>query len=183
MPQNQTIALVGLGGVGCQVAKLLYNLNFTDVTLIDFDTVERRNLKRQDFTESDIGKNKAEVLARKYDWTFIPYRFSNINVDTILCCVDTKSGRRAVRDCPFANKIYAANEHLDAEAYTDWETYEEAFQGEDEPPALCGEDPQTLLANTTAAVFMVHLLLNKAPIVTGISLTGGMPECQTRLKK
>lgn len=40
------------------------------ITLIDADDVEPKNLIRQNFASMDVGKNKAEVLARRYGRTF-----------------------------------------------------------------------------------------------------------------
>lgn len=40
------------------------------ITLIDADDVEPKNLIRQNFASMDVGKNKAEVLAKRYGRTF-----------------------------------------------------------------------------------------------------------------
>lgn len=63
------IIIVGTGGTGGNLATRLCQF-LVDiprdkyvVTLIDGDTVEKKNLKRQPFLESDIGKNKSESLA------------------------------------------------------------------------------------------------------------------------
>lgn len=45
------------------------NIDF-DVTLIDGDNVEEKNLIRQNFIQPDIGKNKALVLAERYGKAF-----------------------------------------------------------------------------------------------------------------
>lgn len=58
------VLLVGCGGIGCEVAKLLALKNLEHVHLIDLDTIELSNLNRQFiFKSSDIGKHKAKVLS------------------------------------------------------------------------------------------------------------------------
>lgn len=61
------ILIVGVGGIGSNLFQKLARyapMNY-HICLIDGDTVEPKNLERQMFTQSDIGKNKAEVLAHK----------------------------------------------------------------------------------------------------------------------
>jgi molybdopterin/thiamine biosynthesis adenylyltransferase len=66
------IIIIGAGGTG---GNLVYNLwrerkilanMINSIVLYDRDTVESKNLLRQNFDESDVGKNKAEVLAERY---------------------------------------------------------------------------------------------------------------------
>lgn len=40
------------------------------ITVVDADFVEEKNLRRQQFTSNDIGKNKAAVMARRYGKAF-----------------------------------------------------------------------------------------------------------------
>lgn len=44
--------------------------NKHSITLVDGDVVEQKNLVRQNFTQRDLGKNKAEVLANRYGKAF-----------------------------------------------------------------------------------------------------------------
>lgn len=73
--------IVGAGGTGGHLipnlARLIssINENLEDnrkhfITLVDADEVEQKNLIRQNFTKSDLGKNKAEVLANRYSRAF-----------------------------------------------------------------------------------------------------------------
>lgn len=65
--------IVGLGGTGGYVfyhlARLLASLpereNF-QILLADGDVVEEKNLVRQNFAPGDLGRNKAQCLARRY---------------------------------------------------------------------------------------------------------------------
>lgn len=40
------------------------------ITIVDSDEVEQKNLLRQQFVANDVGKNKAEVMARRYGRSF-----------------------------------------------------------------------------------------------------------------
>jgi len=76
---HQTISevvLVGLGGSGSQVARTLcrviYDLrrrghHTPSLKFVDPDRVEAKNVGRQMFTEADIGKPKAAVLAARFN--------------------------------------------------------------------------------------------------------------------
>lgn len=71
------IIIFGCGGTGSRVAPLVaqfvkscpWVLN-PEIMLIDFDVVEEKNLFRQNFIASDVGKNKAAVLAARYSKAF-----------------------------------------------------------------------------------------------------------------
>lgn len=66
------IVVCGVGGTGSNLIPFLTQVvasskdkNIT-ITLADGDIVEEKNLKNQKFTQKDIGKPKAEVLAERY---------------------------------------------------------------------------------------------------------------------
>lgn len=72
-----TVTIFGLGGTGARLASLicqqLVSENYSKaikVILVDGDTVELKNCKRQLFVESEVGKNKAEVIATRYRRAF-----------------------------------------------------------------------------------------------------------------
>lgn len=69
------IVMLGAGGTGGHVAphlyRLLYALNRPVRFIIaDGDVTEEKNLVRQNFTEADLGENKARVLAERYSTAF-----------------------------------------------------------------------------------------------------------------
>ena len=124
MPRKYFV--IGCGGVGSWLAPALCLLRSPqEVTLVDGDKLEKKNLNRQLFTENDIGDYKANALAEKYGCTSIPRWYSLGDMehdvgDWIFCCVDNNPARMAVlaaADEQGAYAIFAANETTSSEAY------------------------------------------------------------------
>ena len=70
---NCNIVQIGCGGTGSllvpYIARLMAGPDFESImsyTLVDGDKVTEKNIKRQNFVSADIGKFKAEVLAKRY---------------------------------------------------------------------------------------------------------------------
>lgn len=60
------VLIVGIGALGCEIAKNLALVGVRHLILVDMDTIEISNLSRQIlFEEEDQGRLKAEVAARK----------------------------------------------------------------------------------------------------------------------
>lgn len=59
------IAVLGAGGLGSPLAMQLVMAGCERIVLADKDVIELSNLNRQLYTQADVGKNKAEVLAQK----------------------------------------------------------------------------------------------------------------------
>lgn len=69
------IVMLGAGGTGGHAAPQIYRLLHTltrqvRFLIADADIVEQRNLIRQNFIMSDLGQNKARVLAERYASAF-----------------------------------------------------------------------------------------------------------------
>ncbi len=69
------IIMIGAGGTGGYIAPHLYRLLHTldrtvKVIIIDGDIIEQKNIVRQNFICSDLGRNKARVLAERYASAF-----------------------------------------------------------------------------------------------------------------
>ncbi|XP_015516725.1 SUMO-activating enzyme subunit 2 [Neodiprion lecontei] len=66
------VLVVGAGGIGCEVLKNLVMTGFTDIEIIDLDTIDVSNLNRQFlFHKQHVGKSKAAV-ARETALKFNP---------------------------------------------------------------------------------------------------------------
>ena len=120
-----TIHLIGCGGSGswlaphlARITKLLQEVHHINVRLAfwDYDTVEEKNIFRQNFCEAEIGANKAETLARRYGiaWGLdiialpVPFsadamyrnslgdRYGDSGMPVFITCVDKNAARQDV---------------------------------------------------------------------------------------
>jgi PRTRC genetic system ThiF family protein len=120
-----TIHLIGCGGTGswlaphlARITKLLEEAHQITVRLAfwDYDTVEEKNIFRQNFCEAEIGTNKAETLARRYGAACgleivalpVPFstdvmyrnnlgdRYENSSMTVFITCVDNNRPRQDV---------------------------------------------------------------------------------------
>jgi len=110
------ILIVGVGGTGGYVirdlVRYIYSLkekgdprNF-QITLMDDDIVEQKNILRQNFIAADLGKYKAEVLANRYSSHFgleidadlnkFTYDSSVRDYNIIVGCIDNNEARRSI---------------------------------------------------------------------------------------
>lgn len=65
---NSHVIIVGIGALGCEIAKNLALVGIGKLSLVDMDTIETSNLSRQMlFTAEDRGKLKAEVAKEKLE--------------------------------------------------------------------------------------------------------------------
>ena len=67
---NRKVMIIGAGGIGSFLTQFLQRLGYR-ITVYDDDSVERKNLGYQNFTNGDIGENKAMTLSdRVWDTSF-----------------------------------------------------------------------------------------------------------------
>jgi adenylyltransferase/sulfurtransferase len=105
--RSATILLAGAGAIGNETAKNLAMLGIGRILIIDRDRVELSNISRMVFFQpNDLGKNKAEVLAKnihaKYpfvetaayrgDLESVPLRFY-LDSDAVVCGLDNVVSR------------------------------------------------------------------------------------------
>lgn len=105
--RNSSILLAGAGAIGNEVAKNLAMLGVGKILIVDRDVVELSNVSRMIFFQkSDLGKNKAEVLAKgihsKYpfvetvafrgDLESMPLKFY-LDSNVIICGLDNVMSR------------------------------------------------------------------------------------------
>jgi len=114
----KTVTIVGVGGTGAStariVARIIYDMQRSrrhtpQIVLIDPDRVEEKNIGRQAlFVPSDIGKFKAECVARRLnfalglDIAWIPEpvdarrHFDRYGGNLVISCVDNHEARKAL---------------------------------------------------------------------------------------
>lgn len=61
---KNTRIFLGGAGIGSIIAECALRFGFENITIVDGDKVEESNLNRQNYVSADIGKYKAEVLAK-----------------------------------------------------------------------------------------------------------------------
>jgi len=101
------VVLVGAGVIGSVTAELLARApEVSDITVVDPDTYEEKNLTAQQIEQSDVGQYKAVVQARRISRISpttraeaIVDRVENVapgrlRADVMLACLDTKAARR-----------------------------------------------------------------------------------------
>lgn len=75
------LVLIGCGGTGGNLIPMLTRLMYSfinskyyrksiQLTLVDGDVVEEKNLFRQPFIKQDVGRNKAQIFAERYGGAF-----------------------------------------------------------------------------------------------------------------
>jgi PRTRC genetic system ThiF family protein len=123
--QDITIHMIGAGGTGswlaphlARITKLLQDVHHLNVRLTfwDPDTVEEKNIFRQNFCEAEVGCNKGETLARRFGLAWgieiiavpIPFsrdamyhnnlssRYGNSSMPLFVTCVDNNTPRQEV---------------------------------------------------------------------------------------
>lgn len=116
--EKQEILIVGCGGIGSFVIKELsrlvlneqIDLNKTNITIADFDIVELKNIKYQNFKIDDLGKNKAKVLSDKYLFIHTEEKIETIEqlgqYNFIICCVDNAEARKLIFEYCFEKDKY-----------------------------------------------------------------------------
>lgn len=57
------VGIAGAGGIGSNLAMMLVRSGVSNLTLVDFDKVEAKNLNRQHFFPEDVGKSKVKALS------------------------------------------------------------------------------------------------------------------------
>lgn len=118
--QSARVALVGAGGLGCIIARLLAGNGVGNLTLIDEDTVSESDLHRQIlYDRRDIGRPKVAALKNHLSLSspfcnieLLPEKLTSANAprllrdaDFVIDAVDTFSGKLAINDFCWPNGI------------------------------------------------------------------------------
>ncbi|MHB1440312.1 MAG: HesA/MoeB/ThiF family protein [Cuniculiplasma sp.] len=94
--EQTSVSIVGMGGNG-QLASMILSAYDVNLTIIDGDTVEENNIRRQPlFTRNDVGRKKSEVVFEK-----IMNRNSPTKVNYMDEYVDSANIGRILKDSKF----------------------------------------------------------------------------------
>lgn len=116
------IGIVGLGSVGSIVAEILSRTGFSDFTLIDFDSVEEKNLDRlTNIFKKDVGRSKVDAIyeaiersatspkvsVKKVEYSICEREgfMSAIDCDVLFSCVDRPWPREVLNFISYAHLI------------------------------------------------------------------------------
>lgn len=177
------VYIIGCGGVGSWLTPSVALLIGAErLRLIDGDKLEEKNLNRQLFSTSDLGKFKAESLAIRYKLPPFSYlnewyaagKIDHDPEDMLVSCVDNNAARMAVlMECDRCNccAIIAANETFSSEAYY----YRPEWSGTGLDPRVFypdikeerGNDPARRSAGCTGAIQQENPQLVSANYMAG----------------
>lgn len=101
---SMSIAIIGAGSIGSNLALLLARLGMEDITVYDFDEVEDHNLGHQAFRISDIGEKKVDALQGLIlDATGVEIKTMDLEVngtgieaDILIMATDSMESRRII---------------------------------------------------------------------------------------
>jgi molybdopterin/thiamine biosynthesis adenylyltransferase len=185
---NPKTYIIGAGGVGSWLAPAITLLVGNEsVTVIDGDKLEVKNLNRQLFSHSDVGRFKSDALAERYGCFSIPKWYGCglmgfSRGDTLMCAVDNHTARsevlKACDECGClaiigANEVYSSEAYLYRPEWKDTQLDPRVYYPEivtdrsgDPRRAAIGctgeaqkETPQLVTANFMAAALMMHLFI------------------------
>ena len=99
---KRKILIIGVGGIGSFLEPLLDKVGMYDISVADPDKVETKNLTYQNFSEEDVGENKASVMGNRYRSIKGGSQYPILTTkqmqgyDLVVCCVDNLSVRRTL---------------------------------------------------------------------------------------
>lgn len=151
------IVIVGVGALGSHAALALRNVD--KLKLIDFDTIEQKNVLAQFHSRMSVRHNKAQSLARNLSGIFgvkeishIPHKLTSDNIevlfgdaDLVIDCTDNIAARDLIQHYVKENSIPCLHGALSADGAFARIIWTEIFQGdveEEEGQATCEDGEQ-----------------------------------------
>lgn len=108
--QRINIQVIGAGSTGSFLSLTLAKMGFNNIKVIDYDTVEEKNIPNQFFRMSDVGKLKIDALQEIIlDFTGTKIKTENVKIDDkynfdvdlntlVIFCLDNIEGRQLIYD-------------------------------------------------------------------------------------
>lgn len=110
--------VIGAGGIGSwfcneifdDIVKNQIDLKSIAFTIADSDIVDIKVRRYQDFSNEDLGKNKAEIISKRHGFNCIQKRIETEeqlkDFNIIICCVDNVKTRKLVFEHCFKKDKY-----------------------------------------------------------------------------
>ena len=96
------VLMIGCGGIGSFLIPLLDKTGLYKLDVYDPDVIETKNITYQNFTDVDVGENKAENLGKRFNQTVRAYPFPVLTAkqlkgyELVVCCADNLAIRRTM---------------------------------------------------------------------------------------
>lgn len=149
MPSDKRITICGAGTLGGNFAENLARIGFRQLTIIDRDQVEERNLSNQPYFSHDVGRPKVKALAQSL-FNAVGARISGIHreltagngekllsdVALVIDTFDNNAARCAVKEICAKNAIPCLHAGISDDGYGEviWnERYQVPPDGEQDP--------------------------------------------------
>jgi molybdopterin/thiamine biosynthesis adenylyltransferase len=123
---SKKVVVVGVGALGSHVVQFLRNVD-ADITVVDFDRVERKNVASQFHAKASVGKGKVAGLKQTMNFLFgkkintVPHKLVEDNVvellgdvDLVIDCLDNAASRGVVQYFCKAHGVPCLHGALDA---------------------------------------------------------------------
>lgn len=177
--KKPNILIIGAGGIGSYLIKEVDNLLKqnqvnSEVILSDFDIVELKNIKYQNFNVSDIGKKKVDVLSDRYLLASVEKIEKESQLEPyelFIICVDNAQTRKLITDYCYKKEKYFIDLRSEGRAVAIFtseiskEDYNKTIDLEDKESRSCQlafelEDNIIQEGNKIVAMIGCQLLLN-----------------------
>lgn len=110
------ISVCGAGALGANITENLARIGFANLKVIDRDRIEERNLSTQPYYRSDIGAQKAKILANSVyralgtkieavSFELTAHNAAKMLDGIVLDCFDNSASRQAVKDYCAAKEL------------------------------------------------------------------------------
>lgn len=91
--------IIGAGSIGSNVADIFASHGMKEVTLVDYDVIEDKNIPPSQFTAAMIGRNKAVALGERYGFSAVSSRVEEWegpeeDVDILVLSTDSLRSRK-----------------------------------------------------------------------------------------
>ena len=173
-------AVVGVGAVGHQVARMLAAMGVGKILLIDPDTVDVENLAAQGFTEAQLGARKvdavreecaalnSEIEIKHADMKFAKRHLMDVELDddlVVFACVDDMEARKQIYNAALGEGAVFIDGRMAAEVFTiycvrneeDAKHYEKSLFSNDEMfQASCTAKTTLYCANVIAGMIVAQ---------------------------